>query len=44
MNIKQRTDRLRENGGVKEDLGNLSKLVDSCNMSHRIHSQKHNVE
>lgn len=41
MNLKQRTDRLRENGGVKEDLGNLSKLVD---MSHRIHSQKHNVE
>lgn len=23
-----------------EDLGNLSKLMDSCNMNHRIYSQK----
>lgn len=39
-NIIGKTDQLRENGGVKEDLGNPSKLMDSCNMNHRIHSQK----
>lgn len=35
---------IKRKWNIKEDLGNLSKLVDSCNINHRVHSQKHNVE
>lgn len=35
---------IKRKWNIKEDLGNLSKLVDSCNINHRVRSQKHNVE
>lgn len=35
---------IKRKWNIKEDLGNLSKLVNSYNINHRVHSQKHNVE
>lgn len=33
LKIMERTDGLRENGGVRKGLGNLNKLMDSCNVN-----------
>ena len=44
LKIVERTDGLRENGGVMEGSENLCKLMDSCNMNHRVWSHKCNMQ